>query len=172
VYVGSVGIESVGTVMSTGQMSEIFFMLLMPLFFARLGAKWMLAMGMLAWVVRYGLFAAADAGDVRWMVVAGIVLHGICYDFFFVTGFIYTDERCPPEIRGQAQGMLVLVTQGLGLGLGAQVMGRLVAAFTPEGAEQPVWQNVWLVPAVGALVVLLLFVALFRDRPSPVPSPS
>ncbi len=134
VFAGSVGIQDVAFTMSFGQISEIFFMLIMPLLFVRLGVKWMLAVGMLAWVVRYGLFAAADAGDVVWMVVLGILLHGICYDFFFVTGFIYTDKKCSKEIRGQAQGLLVLVTQGLGLGIGAQVMGRIVAAFTPADA--------------------------------------
>jgi nucleoside transporter len=134
VFAGRVGFEDVAFVMSFGQISEILFMLLMPLFFARLGVKWMLAVGMLAWVVRYGLFAAATEGNIRWLVLLGILLHGICYDFFFVTGFIYTDKKCSPQIRGQAQGLLVLITQGLGLGIGAQVMGKIVGNFTPGGA--------------------------------------
>jgi len=135
VYAGKVGYDDVAFVMSFGQVSEIVFMLLMPLFFVRLGVKWMLAVGMLAWVVRYGLFAGADDGNVMWMVFLGILLHGICYDFFFVTGFIYTDKKCTPEIRGQAQGLLVLVTQGLGLGIGAQVMGWIAARYTPPAAQ-------------------------------------
>ena len=98
-------------------------MLVMPLCFSFLGVKRMLALGMAAWVIRYGLFSAAWAGQdgdhVRWMIMLGILLHGICYDFFFVTGFIYVDRRVAPEIRGQAQGLLVVVTQGLGLGAGA-----------------------------------------------------
>lgn len=134
VFAAKVGFKDVAFQMSFGQISEIVFMLLMPFFFRRLGVKWMLSIGMLAWVVRYVLFAAADDGDIRWLVMVGILLHGICYDFFFVTGFIYTDQRCTKEIRSQAQGLLVLVTQGLGLGLGAQLMGRLVASATPPEA--------------------------------------
>jgi nucleoside transporter len=136
VYAGKVGFANPATVMSFGQVSEIFFMLAMPLFFARLGVKWMLVIGMAAWVLRYGLFAGAHDGDIRWMVLMGILLHGICYDFFFVTGFIYTDKKCTKEIRGQAQGLLVLVTQGLGLGIGAQIMQRVVANNTPPEARE------------------------------------
>lgn len=136
IFAGKVGYQDVASNMLFGQISEIFFMLAMPLFFVRLGVKWMLFVGMLAWVVRYGLFSYAHADDIMWMVMFGIVLHGICYDFFFVTGFIYTDKKCTPEIRGQAQGFLVLVTQGLGLGLGAQIMNRIVGAYTPEAATE------------------------------------
>ncbi len=117
--------------MSFGQMSEIFFMLIMPLFFARLGVKWMLFVGMLAWVIRYALFAVGAPDQATWMIIGGVVLHGICYDFFFVTGQIYTDKAAPPGIRGQAQGMLVLFTLGLGMLIGAQVGGRVEAAYTP-----------------------------------------
>jgi hypothetical protein len=155
--------------MSLGQVSEILFMLLMPLAFARLGVKWMLAIGMLAWMVRYGLFAGAWGGPagphIQWMLIAGIVLHGICYDFFFVTGFIYVDRAAAREIRGQAQGLLVLVTQGLGLGLGAQAIGRLVAYYShgqPAGPGTD-WKMVWAVPSAFALGVLLVFLAMFRE---------
>lgn len=134
VFVAKIGFSNIASTMSFGQISEIVFMLLMPLFFARLGVKWMLLVGMAAWVVRYGLFAAANDDNIKWMVFLGILLHGICYDFFFVTGFIYTDKKCTSDIRGQAQGLLVLVTQGLGLGLGAQLVGRLVGAATPPEA--------------------------------------
>lgn len=136
VYADKVGFANVASTMSFGQISEIVFMLLMPLFFRKLGVKWMLFVGMLAWAVRYGLFAVANEGNIKWMVFLGILLHGICYDFFFVTGFIYTDKKCTSDIRGQAQGLLVLVTQGLGLGLGAQLVGRLVAAATPPEAQE------------------------------------
>lgn len=168
VFAGKVGFKDEAFAMSFGQVSEIAFMLLMPLFFVRLGVKRMLALGMLAWVIRYGLFAGADSGDIRWMVMLGILLHGICYDFFFVTGFIYTDKKCTKEIRGQAQGLLVLVTQGLGLGLGAQIMGRIVAHYTRGEADQANvmidWQTVWLIPCVAAGVILVLFVLLFWDK--------
>jgi nucleoside transporter len=151
--------------MSFGQVSEILFMLVMPLCFARLGVKWMLAVGMFAWVARYGLFAGAAEQKVIWMVIAGIILHGICYDFFFVTGQIYVDRKAPTQIRGQAQGFLVLVTQGLGLGLGAQIAGRIVARYTAGVAPAAVtnWKMVWFIPTVMAAVILLVFIALFRD---------
>ncbi len=126
----------VGQTMSYGQMSEIFFMLVMPLFFMRLGVKWMLAFGMLAWVVRYALFALGATDEVRWMILAGVVIHGICYDFFFVTGQIYTDQVAPKEIRGQAQGLLVLFTLGLGMFIGAQVAGSIEAQHTTEASKQ------------------------------------
>jgi nucleoside transporter len=129
VYADAVGFQDVAFNMSFGQVAEIFFMLVMPLFFAFLGVKWMLLVGMAAWVARYGLFAGAAHDGVLWMVLAGIILHGICYDFFFVTGFIYTDKKSVPEVRGQAQGLLVLVTQGLGMLIGAQFIGRLVNAY-------------------------------------------
>ena len=127
--------DVIGATMSFGQMSEIFFMLVMPLFFKRLGVKWMLAVGMLAWVIRYFLFALGAPSEVFWMVFVGILLHGICYDFFFVTGQIYTDKVAPKAIRGQAQGMLVLFTLGLGMFIGAQVASNIKAKYTPT-AEQ------------------------------------
>ncbi len=160
-YAGEKGIEDVGFKMTFGQMSEIAFMLLMPFFFARLGVKWMLAVGMLAWVVRYGLFAGAAglSGDpAMMMILGGILLHGICYDFFFVTGFIYVDQRAPKEIRSQAQGFLVLVTQGLGLGIGAQVFGQITKSYGSD------WKTIWTIPAVAAAVVLVIFLIGFRDK--------
>jgi nucleoside transporter len=125
----------IGQTMSYGQMSEIFFMLVMPFFFARLGVKWMLAIGMLAWVTRYALFALGAPDQVRIMILIGILLHGICYDFFFVTGQIYTDQIAPKNLRGQAQGMLVLFTLGLGMLIGAQVAGRVELQHTTAEAK-------------------------------------
>ncbi|REJ67261.1 MAG: MFS transporter [Planctomycetota bacterium] len=125
------GLSNPAAQMSFGQMSEIVFMLVMPLFFARLGVKWMLAVGMLCWVIRYGLFTGAAADGTYWMVLGGIVLHGICYDFFFVTGQIYTDTVAPSSIRSQAQGMLVLFTIGFGMLIGAQAAGVVEEAYTP-----------------------------------------
>ncbi len=122
--------DAIGFVMSFGQMSEIFFMLVMPFFFARLGVKWMLAVGMLAWVARYVLFAFGAPDEVRWMVLAGILLHGICYDFFFVTGQIYTDQVAPRHIRAQAQGLLLLFTLGLGMFIGAIAAGYVLTQHT------------------------------------------
>lgn len=125
----------IGQTMTYGQMSEIFFMIVMPLFFARLGVKWMLGAGMLAWVLRYVLFAFGAPAQIRWMIILGIVLHGICYDFFFVTGQIYTDQVAPNRIRAQAQGLLVLFTLGLGMLIGAQIAGVVEARFTPAASK-------------------------------------
>lgn len=170
-YVEASGFQNATLTMSYGQMSEIIFMLVMPLCFARLGVKWMLAVGMLAWVVRYGLFAGAAHDHTAWMVIGAVLLHGVCYDFFFVTGMVYVDRAAPPTIRGQAQGFLVLVTQGLGLGVGAQAFGALVGHFTVKtpgvsGALVEVvgWKSIWMYPALFAGAILLIFISLFRDR--------
>jgi len=125
----------VGTTMSLGQISEIFFMLVMPFFFVRLGVKWMLAVGMLAWSIRYALFAFGAPDEIRWAIISGIVLHGICYDFFFVTGQIYTDKKAPEAVRAQAQGLLVMLTLGLGMMIGAQVAGIVEARYTTAEAK-------------------------------------
>jgi len=125
----------IGQTMSYGQMSEIFFMIVMPFFFVRLGVKWMLAIGMLAWVARYALFAIGAPDEVRWMIITGIVLHGICYDFFFVTGQIYTDKAAPKPIRAQAQGLLVFFTLGLGMFIGAQVASKIKGQHTPKAEK-------------------------------------
>ncbi|MGB7158340.1 MAG: MFS transporter [Tepidisphaeraceae bacterium] len=165
--------KPVGGTMSIGQWAEVVFMLLMPLFFARLGVKWMLAVGMLAWVARYALFAVGAPSSVYWMIVLGIALHGLCYDFFFVTGFIYTDKKAPKEIRGQAQGLLVLITQGLGLGLGAFLTGemfnRIVGGATGAAALSA-YPKFWWICAGLALIVLIAFVALFRDDSNDAPA--
>jgi nucleoside transporter len=165
VFVDALAFKNPAFTMSFGQMSEVFFMLVMPLFFARLGVKYMLLVGMLAWVVRYGLFAAGAPGSVHWMAIVGILLHGICYDFFFVTGFIYTDKKAGNQIRAQAQGFLVLVTQGLGMLIGAQISGQIFnRVVTGEGETlMKNWQQFWLIPCIAAAVVMVLFFLLFRD---------
>ena len=117
-YLGDSGFTEAGSTMTLGQMSEIFFMLLIPFFFRKLGVKMMLMIGMASWVLRYVLFAFGAPDQVTWMLLLGVLLHGICYDFFFVTGFMYTDNKAPAEIRGQAQSLLVFLTQGLGLFFG------------------------------------------------------
>lgn len=164
VFVGDIGISDPASKMTFGQMSEVFFMLAMPFFFARLGVKWMLFVGMLAWVVRYGLFAAASTNPMLALVIGGIVLHGICYDFFFVTGQIYVDKKASAAIRGQAQGFLVFVTQGVGMLIGAQLSGMI--HDSNKVGETVHWQMVWLIPCIMAGVIMLLFAALFRDDTS------
>jgi nucleoside transporter len=153
------------SLMSLGQMSEVAFMLLMPLLFARFGVRWMLATGMAAWVLRYVLFALGAPDAVFWMITLGILLHGICYDFFFVTGQIYVDKKSTPAVRGQAQGFLVLVTYGVGMFIGAQVAGALYNRFLGDAATLTLarWEDFWYVPAVFAGVIMLFFLVTFRD---------
>ena len=141
-------------------------MLLMPLFFARLGVKWMLLVGMGAWVVRYALFAIAAPDAVFWLIATGIMLHGICYDFFFVTGQIYVDKKSTPAVRGQAQGFLVLITYGVGMLIGAQLAGNVFNAFLDGRQALPLeeWQDFWWIPAAFAAVVMVFFGLTFHDR--------
>ncbi len=122
-YLGHVGFDQPASTMTLGQMSEIFFMLLVPFFFRRLGVKWMILVGMAAWVGRYLLFAFGAPDQATWMILLAVLLHGVCYDFFFVTGFMYTDKKAPSELRGQAQSMLVFFTQGIGMYFGYWVAG-------------------------------------------------
>ncbi|MBK1855568.1 MFS transporter [Verrucomicrobiaceae bacterium 5K15] len=167
-YVDSMGVTLFGSTtgaMSTGQMSEIFFMLVMPFCFARLGVKWMLTIGMAAWVARYGLwgYAFGQEGPMLTLpIFIGILLHGICYDFFFVTGMIYTDKKAPAAIRNQAQSLVVMLTQGLGLGLGAQLFGRWTAMCTSGDTID--FSKFWYVPAGFAFVVMILFALFFWDK--------
>lgn len=154
------------SLMSLGQMSEVLFMLVMPLFFVRLGVKWMLVVGMGAWVLRYALFAMAAPASIFWMIAFGILLHGICYDFFFVTGQIYVDKKSTPAIRGQAQGMLVLVTYGLGMFIGAQIAGNVFNSFLggSDGLTPALWQQFWFIPAGFAALVMVFFALFFKDK--------
>ena len=161
---GAVVNDSAVFTMSFGQMSEVFFMIVMPFFFARLGVKWMLAAGMGAWVLRYGLFAYAADEKIMWMILLGVILHGICYDFFFVTGMIYVDKKATKEIRNQAQGFLVLVTQGLGLGIGAKLFFAHVLTNTQGTVAD--WKEIWRIPALFSLSVLIVFCVLFWDKVS------
>lgn len=165
-YLEASGFKNIAGTQTLGQMSEVVFMLLMPLFFARLGVKKMLLLGMLAWVVRYALFAAGAPDSVTWMIITGIALHGICYDFFFVTGQIYVDKKSNEKIRGQAQGFLVLVTYGLGMLIGAQIAGITYNGFLKGAATLTAhqWQSFWWLPAGFALAVLVIFGLFFNDK--------
>ncbi|HEX6132641.1 MAG TPA: MFS transporter [Longimicrobiales bacterium] len=165
-FLGDAGVTRIAATQTLGQMSEVVFMLLMPLFFVRLGVKWMLAVGMAAWVLRYVLFALAAPDAVFWMIATGILLHGICYDFFFVTGQIYVDKKSTPAIRGQAQGFLVLITYGVGMLIGAQIAGNVYARVLGDATSLTLeqWRGFWYIPAAFAAAVLVFFVLAFRDR--------
>jgi len=163
VFVSAAGLESPAFKMSFGQMSEVAFMVAMPLFFARLGVKWMLVTGMGAWVLRYALFAAAAPTGAFWLIMLGILLHGICYDFFFVTGQIFVDQKSTDDIRGQAQGFLVLLTYGVGMLVGAQISGWIFNRIVPDPAVLANWQAFWILPAAFAFVVMIYFALRFEN---------
>jgi nucleoside transporter len=162
-YVGATGITNVGGTLAIGQMSELAFMFSMPWLYRRFGVKPLLLIGMIAWAVRYALFAIGDGEGALWAVYLGVALHGVCYDFFFVAGAIYTGTIATPKgVNAQAQGMLTLFTYGVGMLLGSQIGAWLYAQLpaTPNIAD---WHGMWWYPAIAAAVIALLFQLAFRD---------
>jgi nucleoside transporter len=165
-FLNQIGVADAAGKMTGGQMSELGCMLLIPMFFRRLGVKWMMVAGMGAWVVRYICFAYGDPGPAVWMLWLGILLHGICYDFFFVTGQIYTDRKAPAAYRSAAQGLITLITYGVGMLVGSWLSGLIVdkyASVLVDGSATHNWRAIWLVASGLSAVVLLLFVAVFKD---------
>jgi nucleoside transporter len=163
-FLTELGVTNTAGKQTLGQMSEIGFMLVMPWFFVRLGIKRMMLFGMLAWAVRYVLFAYGDAGALVWMLYGGILLHGICYDFFFVTGQIYVDKKASIHIRAAAQGFIAFVTLGVGMFVGSYVSGWVVDQYSVAGGAQTLhdWGPIWLIPAAMSAGVLLLFALFFK----------
>lgn len=161
-FLNDLGMTGVAAKQSMGQMSEVIFMVLMPLFFARLGVKKMLLVGMLAWVARYALFANGDNQTLVWMLYSGILLHGICYDFFFVTGQIYVDKKASSDIRASAQGFIALITYGVGIGLGSWFSGQIVEAYTAADGVKD-WPTIWVIPCAFAVVIAFIFALTFKD---------
>lgn len=165
-FLTEAGMENATSNMTFGQFSEAFFILLIPFFFRRLGVKWMIAIGMIAWMLRFLLFGYGNADAGLWMLFAGIILHGICFDFFFVTGQIYTDNKAGVSIQSQAQGMITMATYGIGMWIGTLLSGYVKEMYTANNIVD--WKSIWMVPAAIAAVVFLLFVALFKDNKKPV----
>jgi nucleoside transporter len=163
-WLADAGVENVSSLMSFGQMSEIFFMLVIPLLFRRLGVKYMLLVGMCAWFVRYALFAMGMGEDGRALIWLGILLHGVCYDFFFVVGFIYTDRIAGDKVKGQAQSMIVMFTYGIGMLLGSQISGALYNHLVAGQVSAASWGMFWWIPAIAAAVIAVLFMFTFKYR--------
>jgi len=164
-FLNETGMQNAAFKMTLGQMSEVLFLLLIPVFFVRLGVKKMLVIGMAAWVLRYVLFAFGNNGAMVSLLYGGIILHGICFDFFFVTGQIYVDRSVQKAQRAAAQGFIHVVTYGVGQLIGSWAAGAVVERYTTAGTAgaQHLWQAIWLVPAVMAFLVMVLFLVFFRN---------
>src|SRR6185312_2274558 len=167
-FLTDIGMTNATAKMSLGQFFEIFFLLMLPFFFKKFGFKMTIMAGMLAWAVRYALFAYA--GDVTFMLIIGIILHGICYDFFMVSGQIYTDAKAGPKFKSAAQGLITLATYGIGMLIGFEVAGLIKDAYTTTSIVNGVstavsnWKMIWIIPSIIAFIVFLLFAFSFHDK--------
>jgi nucleoside transporter len=169
-FLNEIGVTAAATKMTLGQASELGFMLLMPWFLSKWGIKKIMLLGMAAWAIRYACFAYGNAGAGMWMLYAGILIHGVCYDFFFVSGQIYVDQQATLKIRAAAQGFIAFVTLGIGNVIGSWASGLVVEAYQHTGANGVIthdWRAIWIVPALGAVVVLVIFAPLFRPKGAP-----
>jgi nucleoside transporter len=166
-FLNETGMQNAAGKMTLGQMSEVLFLFLIPFFFVRLGVKKMLLVGMFAWVARYALFAFGNNGTLVSLLYGGIILHGVCFDFFFVTGQIYVDQTVQRTQRASAQGFIHVVTYGVGQLIGSWAAGAVVDhyAYAQDAATRHHWEAIWTVPAVMAIVVALLFMLFFKDPP-------
>jgi MFS family permease len=165
IFLKAADISNPGFKMTFGQMSEVFFLLIMPWFFRKLGIKWVMITGLLAWSLRYALFFLGAPEAITWMLITGIILHGACYDFVYVASQVYIDKKAAPEIRAQAQGFFVLISYGVGQGLGTLTAGWIYSSMMVgtgvNALEQ--WQAFWLIPLVFSVVVTVLFTVGFKD---------
>ncbi len=153
--------------MSLGLASEVLFMLLIPVFLQKYGVKKMLIIGLIAWIIRFICFGNGDALSTPWMLYLAIILHGVCYDFFFVTGQIYTDNKAGESIKSSAQGLITLATYGIGMGVGSYLSGIVLEKYSNTNAAGVIihnWNGVWMVPAYISVVVLILFILFFKDN--------
>ena len=162
-FLSAIGMENPTGMMTIGQMSEALFLLLLPLFFKRFGFKKTILIGMLAWAVRYALFAYGNADELTWMLIVGIALHGICYDFFFVAGQIYTNSKAGEKYKSSAQGLITLATYGVGMLIGFEIAGVITDTYKTEAGGIN-WEMTWIIPAGIALAVFILFAIFFNDK--------
>lgn len=162
VFLNQLGMENVAFKMTFGQVSEALFILAIPFLFNQIGVKKMLLLGMTAWILRYVFFAYGNIDSSIWMLYAGIVLHGICYDFFFVTGYMYTEKKAGEKIKNAAQGLFTFATYGVGMVIGTLFSGNTADYFTVDEKYQ--WQSIWLVPASIAVAVLIYFILFFNEK--------
>ncbi len=162
-FLNEIGVQKAAAKQALGQVSEFLFMAAMPFFFVRLGVKKMLALGMLAWALRYVFFAYGNVSTNYWMLIAGIIIHGVCYDFFFVTGQIYTDKLAGERFKSAAQGFITLATYGVGMFIGFTVSGPIVDGYKLSATSHN-WQAIWLIPGGIAAGVLILFLISFTDK--------
>ena len=162
-FLGEIGVTNPAGKMTIGQASEVIFMLLLPFFFTKFGFKKTIMLGMIAWTLRYILFAYGNSGELVFMLLIGIALHGICYDFFFVSGQIYTDNKAGEKYKSAAQGLITLATYGLGMLIGFWTAGQVTDMYA-QGENIHEWPSIWIVPAIFALVVTILFTFLFKNE--------
>jgi len=161
-FLNEIGMEAAAGKMTLGQMSEVGFMLLLPLFLKRYGIKTTLLFGMIAWALRYVLFAYGDVGAQSWMLIFGILLHGICYDFFFVSGQIYTDYKAGTKFKSAAQGLITLATYGLGMLIGFRSAGYITDQYVM--GETHDWTQIWILPAGFSVAVFLFLFLSFKNE--------
>ena len=162
-FLVEIGMDNPTGKMTLGQISEIAFMLLLPYFFTKFGFKKTILVAMGAWVVRYLLFAFGDVEELGFMLIVGIALHGICYDFFFVSGQIYTDSKAGEKFKSSAQGLITLATYGVGMLIGFWIAGKISTAYLLEDGKH-VWETIWMYPAGFALAVFILFAIFFKTE--------
>jgi nucleoside transporter len=161
-FLNQAGMQNAAGKMVMGQISEALFILAIPFLFNRIGVKKMLLIGMTAWILRYLCFAFGNIGTNLWMLYAGIILHGVCYDFFFVTGYMYTEKKSNERIKNTAQGLFTFVTYGLGMFIGTWFSGFVTSYYTVNNVYQ--WKNIWYVPAYIAVAVLICFIFFFKEK--------
>ncbi len=162
VFLNEIGMQGAASKMILGQISEAVFILAIPFLFNRIGVKKMLLMGMVAWILRYICFAYGNIDANGWMLYAGIILHGVCYDFFFVTGYMYTEKKAGAAIKNAAQGLFTFATYGLGMFIGTWFSGFVVDGYKTDTGHN--WTKIWFVPAYIALGVVIYFLIFFREK--------